>query len=57
MYKQTNAENWFNTYFHEYSETIITQSGNDEVKQRRLLKKLISWLEVYNEIEGVNDYV
>lgn len=47
------VQKWFDTYFQEYTGTIIIQSINDEVKQKRLLKKLISWLENYENIEGV----
>lgn len=52
MLKETEVDKWFYTYFQEYTEIIVTRHYNNDVKQKRLLKKLISWLEVYDNAEN-----
>lgn len=52
MLKETKVDKWFNTYFQDYTDLIVTHNKHNEIKQKRLLRKLISWLEVYENLEN-----
>lgn len=46
-------EQWFETHFQDYSGIVIMNNFDNDVKQKRLLKKLIDWLENFDNLEGV----